>query len=161
MAMEVLQRAAGYGVLANKSEFFSAPDFVFNDSSSSVRAARRGSLPVWSSAARQHVRIIESKGSMFAENERGKGRRDARSVTTRAALLRGLGGLLKQGYVLRNHGIVDENTAVETTGDVIEKLKNGFKNFKETEYKCVVWRGSFFPPLLNFRRLWITTRLKM
>lgn len=60
-----------------------------------------------------------------------------RSVTTRAALLRGLGGQLKPGYVLRSHAIVDENTAVESTGDVIEKLKNGFKNFKKTQYKCV------------------------
>ena len=69
-----------------------------------------------------------------AETERGP-ERASRSVTTRASLLRGLGGLLKEGYVLRNHGIVDEHTAVESTGDVIEKLKKGFKNFKKTEYK--------------------------
>lgn len=56
------------------------------------------------------------------------------SVIARASMMRGLGGSLKQGYVLRNHGIVDEHTAVENTGDVIEKLKNGFKNFKKTQY---------------------------
>lgn len=56
--------------------------------------------------------------------------------------MHGLGGSLKQGYVLRNHGIVDEHSAVENTGDVIEKLKNGFKNFKKTQYKYVL--PSFF-----------------
>lgn len=59
----------------------------------------------------------------------------ARCVGARAASLRGLGETLQEGYVLKNHGVVDENTTVESTGDVIEKLKNGFKNFKTTQYK--------------------------
>lgn len=137
MAMEVLQRGY-YGGVLGKSDFTPGLFAIDDLSSTAVRVAipRRGSsfrVRSWGSESggliQQHV----------AENVRVMGRRDhARSVTTRAALLRGLGGLLKQGYVLRNHEIVDEHTAVETTGDVIEKLKNGFKNFKKTQYKCVL-----------------------
>lgn len=125
--MEVLQQE-GYGVLG-KSAF--TPGFALDDPSmkESVRVAatpRTGSLKVTS----RHFGLRDSSGGLIQ-------RHIARSVTARAALLRGLGGSLKEGYVLRNHGIVNEHTAVESTGDVIEKLKKGFKNFKKTQYKCV------------------------
>lgn len=137
VAMEALQRS--YGVLG-KSAFtpgFGVEDPVVRER---VRVAPRVE-PFRVSSSARHLRTRESGGLTWRHvggNEEVKGGRDARSVTTRAALLRGLGGLLKSGYVLRHHEIVDEHTAVENTGDVIEKLKNGFKNFKKTEYKCVV-----------------------
>lgn len=70
-----------------------------------------------------------------ADNGIAKVVKFSRHVTTRVALMRGLGGMLKEGYVLRKHEILDEHTPVQSTGDVIEKLKNGFKNFKKNEYK--------------------------
>jgi hypothetical protein len=128
VAMEALQLS--YGVLG-RSAF--TPGFAVNDSP--VRVAPR-SFRV-SSAARG-LRTRDSGGLTWRRiGEDVKGGRDARSVTTRAALLRGLGGSLKSGYVLRHHEIVDEHSEVDTSGDVIEKLKNGFKNFKKTEYKYV------------------------
>lgn len=69
-----------------------------------------------------------------ADNGIAKVVKFSRQVTTRVALMRGLGGMLKEGYVLRKHEILDEHTPVQSTGDVIEKLKNGFKNFKKNEY---------------------------
>lgn len=74
-----------------------------------------------------------------ADNGIAKVVKFSRHVTTRVALMRGLGGMLKEGYVLRKHEILDEHTPVQSTGDVIEKLKNGFKNFKKNEYKWVVF----------------------
>lgn len=134
VAMEVLQRS--YGVLG-RSAF--TPGFAVDDPvvREIVRVAPRVA-PFTVSSAALHLRTRES-GGLTRRHEGAKGARDARSVTTRAALLRGLGGLLKSGYVLRHHEIVDEDTAVESTGDVIEKLKNGFKKFKKTQYKCVAF----------------------
>lgn len=124
--MEVLQRARG--VLLGKSDF--APGGLGDPSSSSTSSSCSGSRRVSLLVRSESRRLVWHH---VAETEQGR-KRASRSVTTRASLLRGLGGLLKEGYVLRNHEIVDEHTAVESTGDVIEKLKKGFKNFKKTEY---------------------------
>lgn len=44
-------------------------------------------------------------------------------------------GSLKEGYTFKNHIVVDENCIVESTGDIIEKLKRGFITFKEEDFK--------------------------
>lgn len=45
------------------------------------------------------------------------------------------GGSLKEGYAFKNHVVVDENCVMENSSDIIEKLKKGFINFKEEEFK--------------------------
>ena len=144
VAMEALQRSCG---VLGKCVF--TPGLAVDGE----REAARVAFPVSSAAGRLQRR--ECCWGLAWRPEAPRAGRDplARSVTTRAALLRGLGGALKSGYVLRHHEIVDEHTAVENTGDVIEKLKNGFKNFKTTEYKYVVsysrlWTLGCFSPLL-------------
>ncbi|KAG0598463.1 hypothetical protein M758_12G076000 [Ceratodon purpureus] len=127
----------GYGVVS-KSGF--TPGFDGVDGS--LREFRVGSVKV-TSTARQCVLRVSDRGGLRrrvggkkcggVEGGRCSSSRP-RSVTARASLLRGLGGSLKEGYVLKNHGIVDETTEVESTGDVIEKLKKGFKHFKDTQY---------------------------
>lgn len=52
---------------------------------------------------------------------------------------KGLGCSLEEGYKLTNHVVIDENSTVEPTGDIIAKLKNGFKTFKEGVFKCVLF----------------------
>ena len=93
-------------------------------------------------------RAALKKQYMVEKEGAGKQGRLPRSVVARAALLRGLGGSLKEGYVLKNHGIVDDHTPVDATGDVIEKLKKGFKNFKKTQYKCAFFLFIFLSFLL-------------
>lgn len=51
--------------------------------------------------------------------------------------MKGVGVSLKEGYELTDPIVVDESHMVASTDDVIEKLKNGFKRFKEGEFKCV------------------------
>lgn len=45
------------------------------------------------------------------------------------------GGVLKEEYAFKNHNVVDENYVINNLGDIIEKLKKGFINFKEEEFK--------------------------
>lgn len=131
VAMEALERGLG---LVGRSAF--TPGFSVEDSSR-VRVTLRKGLVKVVSAARplRSMEGVEFVGRRrIAESERVQERVDARSVTAHAAMMGGLGDSLKSGYVLKYLVVVDEHTEVDSTGDVIEKLKNGFRNFKVTQY---------------------------
>ena len=66
------------------------------------------------------------------------GERNSGTVAMAGGKPKGLGCSLEEGYKLTNHVVTDENSTVEATGDVIAKLKNGFKTFKEGVFKCVL-----------------------
>lgn len=56
-------------------------------------------------------------------------------ATPKAGPPQGLGEILKDGYELTEHVVVDENHVFEGNNDVIEKLITGFKTFKEGVFK--------------------------
>lgn len=133
--METLQKISGILLF---SSFIPRFDTTFKELDSAESAAvrmgsRMKSLKLISSA--WNPCVCKVGGSVWRPLILEKGRQPGH--VARAGQLRGLGISLKKGYVMKDHVIVDENHAVDSTGDVIEKLKLGFKKFKEGDYRCV------------------------
>jgi len=133
--METLQQGLGISL---SSSFIPRLETTFKELGSAEAAAvrmgsRMRSLKLLCSA--WNPCVCKVGGSVWRPLILENGRQPGH--VARAGQLRGLGISLKKGYVMKDHVIVDENQPVESTGDVIEKLKVGFKKFKEGEYRCV------------------------
>ena len=60
------------------------------------------------------------------------------SRTRLAAVHSGLGATLPEGYEIKDRVVVDENHKADAgSGNVIDKLHAGFKNFKESNFTYV------------------------
>lgn len=133
--METLQQGSGISL---SSKFIPRFDITVkklgNAEAAAVRmGSRLRSLKLIRSA--WNPCVCKVGGSVWRPSILENGRQPGH--VARAGQLRGLGISLKKGYVMKDHVIVDENHPVESTGDVIEKLKVGFKKFKEGDYRCV------------------------